>query len=81
MTTQPKQDSPETIHPNPVKHHWIITVRTADGRQATRDGRIDVVPGIHTHEGSFQTVRNLVEEWLGTDELTVVFFNLTPNQL
>jgi hypothetical protein len=78
----PTTETPTTAgHTDSVLHHWIITVRTADGRQATRDGRIDVVPGIHTHEGSFQTVRKLVEEWLGTDELTVVFFSLTPNQL
>lgn len=64
-----------------VVYHWIMTVRTNDGRQGSRDGRINVVPGVHTHEGSYETVRKLMEEWLGVDDLTVVFFSLAPNQL
>jgi len=81
MTTNLAETTPATSHPDPIKHHWIMTVQTSDGRQGTRDGRIDVVPGIHTHESSFQTVRKLVQDWLGTDEITVVFFSLVPNQL
>ena len=81
MTTSPAETTTGTHYPNPVKHHWIITVRTDDGRQATRDGSIDVVTGVHTHESSFNTVRNLVADWLRTEQFTVVFFSLTPNQL
>jgi hypothetical protein len=68
-------------HPDPVQHHWIMTVQTTDGRQATSDGPIDVIPGMHTHETSYKAVRKSVAAWVGTNEFSVLFFSLTPNQL
>jgi hypothetical protein len=64
-----------------VTYHWIMTVQTNDGRQATNDGRINGVPGVHTHETTFQVVRDAMKSVVETDHFTVVFFSLTPNEL
>ncbi|MGW2367138.1 hypothetical protein ACWCZ5_16340 [Streptomyces sp. NPDC001667] len=67
--------------PVPVKYHWVMTVQTADGRQGTYDGPIDVVPGIHTHTSTYNVVRKFLTEQMGTDRLTVLFFAIAPDQL
>lgn len=67
--------------PNPVTLHWIMTVCSSDGRQGTRNGSVQAVPGVHTYESTYEVVRKSMEEWLGTENLTVVFFTLNPNQL
>ncbi|WP_045563001.1 hypothetical protein [Streptomyces sp. FxanaA7] len=70
--------APET---QPTQFHWVMTVQTNDGRQATNDGRINAVPGVHTQETTYQAVRNAMKDLVGTDHFTVVFFALHPNQL
>lgn len=72
---------PKNTLPEPVSYHWVISVHTADGRQASNDGRINVTPGVHTRESSYAAVKKTVEGWLGTDEFSVTFFSLTPNAL
>ncbi|WP_330479966.1 hypothetical protein OG301_39175 (plasmid) [Streptomyces platensis] len=71
--------SPST--PAPIKHHWVMTIQTADGRQATNDGQIDVIPGLHTRATSYTAVLNGMKEWVGVTDMTVLFFDLQPNQL
>ncbi|MFJ3812259.1 hypothetical protein ACIPWE_38590 [Streptomyces sp. NPDC090073] len=74
--------STEIVQPvAPVKHHWVMTIQTADGRQATTDGVIDVAPGVHTRESSYSEVLRAVKQWAGSDNATVLFFALAPNQL
>ncbi|MFJ4356892.1 hypothetical protein ACIP25_11545 [Streptomyces massasporeus] len=73
--------SSEIVEQTAVTYHWIMTVQTDDGRQATNDGRINGVPGVHTHETTFQVVRDAMKNVVETDHFTVVFFSLTPNQL
>lgn len=61
--------------------HWVMTVQTNDGRQATNDGRINAIPGVHTQETTYQAVRNAMKDLVETDHFTVVFFALHLNQL
>lgn len=70
-----------TQGPATVAHHWIMTVHSADGRQGTRDGSIDVIPGIHTDETTYSTVLNGMRKWIGTENITVLFYRLSPNAL
>lgn len=67
--------------PDPISFHWIMTVQTNDGRQATNDGKVGAVPGLHTHETTFRAVRDSMKGLVGTDHFTVVFFSLTPNAI
>ena len=80
MTTTAETTAP-TGNPEPILFHWIMTVQTNDGRQATNDGRISGTPGVHTHETTFQVIQNAMKDVVGTDHFTVVFFSLTPNAL
>ena len=70
-----------TTAPTPIKHHWIMTVQTATGTTATTDSVVDVTPGSHTHEFVYSEVLKAVRQWIGTDDVTVLFFSVTPNQL
>lgn len=72
---------PQTTQTEPVTYHWIISVHTSDGRQASNDGRITAIPGVHTHESTYAAVKKTVTDWLGTDDYNVIFFSLTPNQI
>lgn len=81
MTTAPAETTTPTSQPDPISFHWVMTVQTNDGRQATNDGKISAVPGLHTHETTFQAVRNAMKDVVGTDHFTVVFYSLTPNQI
>ena len=67
--------------PVPVAHHWIMTVQSSDGRQGTSDGRIDVVPGVHTDEVTYSTVLDGMREWIGSKNVTVLFYRLSPSAL
>jgi hypothetical protein len=68
-------------HTDPILLHWVMTVQTNDGRQATNDGRIKAIPGVHTRETTYQAVRNAMKDVVGTDHFTVLLFSLAPNQL
>ena len=82
MTTKTTETTaPQADTPKPVKHHWIMTVQAADGRQGTSDGSIDVVPGLHTHASTYAVVLNGMKEWIGSTNVTVLFFALSPNQI
>lgn len=80
-TTATESTAPTSNQPEPVSFHWVMTVLTSDGRQATNDGRINAIPGVHTRETSYQAVRKSMKDLVRTDNFTVVFFSLTPNQL
>jgi hypothetical protein len=73
--------TPNDGTPAPVAHHWIMTVQTADGRQGTSDGSIDVTPGIHTDETTYSTVLNGMRKWIGSENITVLFYRLSPSML
>ncbi|MEU5429960.1 hypothetical protein AB0H73_30805 [Streptomyces olivoreticuli] len=81
MTTTSVSGQPAAVRPEPVVHHWIMTVQTADGRQGTYDGPIDVVPGVHTHTSTYDVVRKFLAEQMGTERFTVLFFAIAPDQL
>lgn len=73
--------SDQTAEQTAVTYHWIMTVQTGDGRQGTNDGRIDAIPGIHTHESTYTTVLKSMKQWIGAEDTTVLFFSLAPYQL
>jgi hypothetical protein len=68
-------------HPDSIDHHWIMTVQSGDGRQGTNDGVIGAIPGMHTRQSTYNAVRKAMADWMGTDNITVVFFTVAPNQL
>jgi len=74
-------ETAEPSTPEPISLHWIMTVQTSDGRQGTNDGKITAVPGTHTRETTFTAIRKHMADWIGTDNFTVVFYSLTPNQI
>lgn len=80
MTTTATETT-EASHPDPILFHWVMTVQTNDGRQATNDGRINAIPGVHDHESTFKAVRAAMKDLVGTDHFTVVFFSIRPNQI
>jgi hypothetical protein len=65
----------------PVTHHWIMTVQSATGNQGTSDGRIDVIPGVHTDESTYSTVLAEMRKWIGSENVTVLFYRLSPSAL
>jgi hypothetical protein len=75
-STQPETST--APQPDAIGLHWIMTVQTNDGRQATNDGKIDAVPGVHTRETTFQAVRQAMKNVVGTDHFTVLFYSLAP---
>lgn len=60
--------------------HWVMTVQVADGRQATTDGVINVVPGVHTRQSTYTEVLRAVKDWVRSDSVTVLFYDVQPNQ-
>ncbi|WKK21670.1 hypothetical protein QZH56_22800 [Streptomyces olivoreticuli] len=81
MTTTPATAQSVVVRPEPVVHHWIMTVQTANGMQGTYDGPISVVPGVDTRTSSYTEVRAFLAEQMGTERLTVLFFALEPDAL
>lgn len=81
QATSAPDDGTPTQAADAVALHWIMTAQTSDGRQGTNDGRISAVPGLHTRASTYTAVRKAMTEWLGTDNFTVVFFSLAPNEI
>ncbi|MEU1043930.1 hypothetical protein ABZ400_02085 [Streptomyces sp. NPDC005897] len=75
-STQP--ETPVTSQPDAIGLHWVMTVQTNDVRQATNDGKISAVPGVHTRETTFQAVQQAMTNVVGTDHFTVLFYSLAP---
>ncbi|MFK4801686.1 hypothetical protein ACI3K5_23765 [Streptomyces sp. MPA0124] len=75
-STQP--ETPTAPEADQISLHWVMTVQTNDGRQATNDGKIHAVPGVHTRETTFQAVRQAMKNVVGTDHFTVLFYALAP---
>jgi hypothetical protein len=67
--------------PAPVVFHWIMTVQTTSGHQGTNNGLVTATPGMHTHESTYASVLKGMEEWIGTPQISVLFFSLEPNTL
>lgn len=65
----------------PVQYHWIMTVQTPGGQIATNDGPIGVIPGMHTHTSSYQTVLDVMRKWLDEDRLIVLYFSLDKDAM
>lgn len=65
----------------PVPHHWIMTIQAENGRQGTSNGNIEVTPGVHTDESAYSVVLNGMKEWIGSENVTVLFYRLTPNTI
>ncbi|MEU4099246.1 hypothetical protein AB0F16_01095 [Streptomyces tanashiensis] len=70
-----------TQQPAPVPHHFVITLQTSDGRIATNDGTIPVIPGLHTRMQTYTAVREQIRQSSGLGACIVLFFALEPNQL
>jgi hypothetical protein len=68
-----------TTAPQTTAYQWIATVQTADGRLNTRSAIVDVPSGA-TREYVFDFVLKQFAQDYGTP-LTVLFFDLQPNQL
>nr|WSZ21161.1 hypothetical protein OH837_48820 [Streptomyces canus] len=81
MTTAPTEVTTTNSKTDPISFHWVMTVQTNDGRQATNDGKIGAIPGVHTHETTYQAIRTSMTDLVGTDHFTVVFFSITPNAI
>ncbi|MEU7149185.1 hypothetical protein AB0B15_14285 [Streptomyces sp. NPDC045456] len=64
-----------------IQHHWIMSIQSGDGRMTTDDGSIGVIPGVHTHTQTFNTVRDLLLDKYAFPAAIVVFFSVTPDQL
>lgn len=75
-----EQATPAT-QPDTVRYHWIMTVQASDGRQGTSDGSIDAVPGASTDEAMYSAVLNGMREWIGAQNVTVLFYRLSPSAL
>jgi hypothetical protein len=80
-TDQQPQEPTPTNAPAPIAHHWIMTVQSVDGRQGTSDGHIDVIPGVHTDETTYSTVLNGMRKWIGSENITVLFYRLSPSAI
>jgi hypothetical protein len=81
MGTTPRTSAP-TEPPTPVQHHWIMTVQFDHGRRtATYDGSVGVTPGVHTRTSTYTNLREHIQRTVGSDQLIVLFFSLTPDSL
>lgn len=83
--SEPTSSTPqETTQPadTATTYHWVMTVQFDNGRQvATYDGSIGVVPGVHTRMATYTHLREHMQRNVGTNKLTVLFFDLQPNHL
>lgn len=80
MTTT-ETSTPQAATSVPVKHHWIITTQTGQGHMNTRDGSINVTPGVTSRDSVYNQIREDVARKLGTGQFVVLFFDLQPDQL
>lgn len=61
-------------------HHWIMTVQSDRGRQATSDGGI--TPGTQsTSAAIYSEVLTAMKDYVGSTNCTVLFYSLTPNAI
>jgi len=74
MTTQT-----ETTAPTTTDWHWVMTVQTSDGRFNTRSATVNVPSGF-TRDKLWAFVLDQFNADYGSP-LTVLFFDLQPNQL
>jgi hypothetical protein len=72
--------STDTTAPAAVTCHYVITVQTAYGEQGTFDATVDVPAGM-SRVDAFRQIRALAAQQMGTEEITVLFFDLQPNTL
>ena len=69
----------QTVQPKTSDWHWVMTVQTPDGRVNTRTAVITVPDGF-TRASAFDYVFKQFKTDYGSP-LTVLFFDLQPNQL
>jgi hypothetical protein len=61
-------------------YHYIITVRLHDGTHAQLNNRV-AITGPTTRAAMFAWVEQEIFKQLGTDNATVVFFDLAPDDM
>lgn len=67
--------------PAPVTFHWIMTVQTETGRQGTNDGSVAVTPGVDTDESTYTSVLRAMRQWVGVENVTVLYYRLAPSAI
>ncbi|MEU3220017.1 hypothetical protein [Streptomyces sp. NPDC006971] len=60
-------------------YHWVMTVQTADGQFNTRSAIVDVPATVSRQQVFHFVLEQFKETYDGP--LTVLFFDLQPNQL
>jgi hypothetical protein len=65
----------------PIQYHSIIPLHSATGNQGPSDVRIDVIPVIHTDESTYSTILGEMRKWIGSENVTVLFYRLSPSAL
>ena len=78
MSSSAQTDTPAETQTK-TDWHWVMTVQTADGRVNTRTAIISV-PADFTRAAAFEYVFKQFKADYGSP-LTVLFFDLQPNQL
>lgn len=76
-------ETTQAAQPEPVLYHWMMTLQSADGRQATIDGTQPVIEGVHTREQVYAALFPKVKEHWGLTNVGCVclFFSLERNRL
>ena len=77
--SEPPTPAPDDGTPT-ATHHWIMTIQSDRGRQATSDGGI--TPGTHsTSADIYSEVLNAMKAYVGSTNCTVIFYSLAPNAI
>ncbi|MGW0736338.1 hypothetical protein [Streptomyces sp. NPDC002851] len=73
----------ETMTTQAVAYHWIMSLQTEDGRQATTDGTLPISEGVHTREQAYAAVYAQVKQHFGLTDVgaTVLFFSIDRDVL
>ncbi|MFJ6798855.1 hypothetical protein [Streptomyces sp. NPDC091268] len=68
---------------NTTAFHYVMTVQSPHGEQGTFTATCDLdtsSPGV-TRAAIYDAVKANVARQMGTDQLTVLYFDIQPNQL
>ena len=70
-----------TVPQTGTVYHWVMTIQTGHGMQATYDGTTPPLQPGTTRTLYYKAVRELLAEKVGTDRFTVLLFAMEPDQL
>ncbi|MHA6762017.1 hypothetical protein [Streptacidiphilus sp. PAMC 29251] len=62
-------------------YHWVMTVQTGNGMQATYDGTTQPLAPGTTRTAYYKAVREHLATEVGTDRFTVLFFAMDRDAL